>query len=403
MASNHLQPSETAGSRRTRRSLSTANMQQQGSGESGYASSNTGKAPVGRSTRRSTRGATADASFENSPDLNHRNGGGELPDMDENGEEQGEEEGEGEGGNYGEAPPPPQNGSRKKRPPVVLDSEEEEERDAEGEVEEGNDVEMGQEEATSSRNGRRGGRGKAAPKEEDYSESEHEPTIKRVLTTTSHGRQTTRPVHYPGASSDEDDKPRRSGRGRLQRGGARRNSDFVVGDEEYDQEDAGYGEQPKRSSRLSEKTRLQKQRNQPRNRRNDSYTSRSQPKARNTRNSQKVDTSFEGDEEVETESSGGESQDFDEDDEEGKGGPRQLREKKEINYYAIPELEQAEKSRGKGKSSNLKFGRGSDPFGNLPQNLSAAGWEALYPDKGPAPADSVCFLLNPLMRLKEEN
>ena len=172
--------------------------------------------------------------------------------------------------------------------------------------------------------------------------------------------------------------------------------EFVEADEEYDEGDGGYGER-KRSGRLGEKQMRAQQEAKDANSRarrqanRGSVSQRTEPKSRATRNSQKADASFEGDEHDETQSDT-DDDDLDlhdeEEDEDGVVVPRTLRRKKQVNYYTLPPLEAPpEKKNKKGKH------RADDPFSGLPANLTGAQWAELYPDKA-AQGDSVRLLFS---------
>ncbi|KAL8286687.1 hypothetical protein RQP46_004215 [Phenoliferia psychrophenolica] len=225
---------------------------------------------------------------------------------------------------------------------------------------------------------------------DDDEEEDDEPVV-LVQTVSSHGRKVTRPARYAGDSGDDeeyDEQPKPSGR-RLSRGGRsnKNNNDFVEPDEEYDQDDGGYG--TKRSSRLSEKTsRLRKAAKSSRSGSGGGLTKRSSPKPRATRNSRKADASFEGGSESSTSDDEDDEVDLNDDedeDEDGVPAPRTLRQKNKIDYYTLPPLEAPRGGAGnkKGKQRDR-----DNPFGGLPANLTGAQWAELYPDKQPQGGDS---------------
>lgn len=255
----------------------------------------------------------------------------------------------------------------------------------------GDDAEMEYDYPAEENHNRSNGRStrKKAPKVVD-SEEDEDDTPKALITTSSSGRPLRRPSNYAEpADSDEsvDFKPKKSN---LRRGGSRR-QDFVVPDEEYDQSDEDFG--ARKSSRRvrarqEDQHRQQKAAQSARRARESGGTvsRRSEPKPRNTRNSQKdveVDHSF----------TQGETTDESTDDEnddvkfvEGNSGlTTRLRNKKPVDYYAPLALE-TEKKRGRPKN-----GSGGNPFSGMPVNMTGAQYAALYPDKN-GEIDSVCFL-----------
>lgn len=210
-----------------------------------------------------------------------------------------------------------------------------------------------------------------------------------ITTTSAHGRRTTRPAQYGGSTDDDDfqeDKPKRGG---LRRGGSsrRNNDDFVDADEEYDREDDGYG--VKRSGRVRQKRQQEDQRKQNLrlSRRQQAVLAKKSESTRSTRNSAKADLSFdnegEGEAEESTDSDG--SDDLlldDEDDEDGQGAPRNLRQKPKVDYYSMAPLEAPrDKGKGKAKGKQRSAGYGGDPFSGLPVNMTAEMWQTLYPEK----------------------
>lgn len=217
-----------------------------------------------------------------------------------------------------------------------------------------------------------------------------------VETVSLHGRRILRPAHYASADDSEEEaaKTRPS---RLSRG-VRKTEGFVVEDEEYDQEDGGYGER-KRSTRMQEKHSREAQANKEHDRarraerRGSGLTKPSEPKARATRNSTKHDASYQqdGDGSVHEETqSDTDDEDLDlndeDEDEDGVAAPRRaLRQKSKINYYTLPPLEAPPE---KGKNKKGKY-RSDNPFGGLPANLTGAQWAELYPDKAAQGQDSV--------------
>lgn len=280
--------------------------------------------------------------------------------------------------------------SRAKKTTIVKDSEDE---DAEGDQD--GDFEMEEEQEASARPTRGARKAKAIVHASDEDDDLFEaPKVISVVTTS--GRRTTRPAYYDGDETDEDEevKPTRAG---LRRGGSKptksggysTRGDFVEPDDEFDEEDFGYGQSKRSSGRLTARQQsLQKDAS--RTQRAGRRESRDDFKPAPTRKkNRKADVSYEGeddDHETETEEDeqelelGSESDDL--------GGGRQprrtLREKRKIDYFAVPTLDPVpEKNKGKGKQ------RDSDnPFAGLPMNMTGAQWAALYPDKN-AQSDSV--------------
>lgn len=223
-----------------------------------------------------------------------------------------------------------------------------------------------------------------------------EPKVTQTLSI--HGRPIKR-ITYP-VSEDEDEEDQKPA-GRLRRGAntRRKSDDFVVHDEE-DEEDMGWGER-KKSSRMEEKRareeneRKERERKGRAARQESQLTKRSAPKARATRNSQKADTSWDhGDEEghESTESDTEDEIQLDDDEDDIVGAPkRRLRQKPKIDYYNIPPLEAPPQKR---KPAKGKQRAGGDPFSGLPHNLTGAQWASLYPEKGGQPDSVSCSVLS---------
>lgn len=264
---------------------------------------------------------------------------------------------------------------------VVKDSEDE---DAEGEE----DDDVAGEDGAVSRPTRGGRRSKTIAKDSEDEEDipGYHPPPKKIAVTTTSGRQTTRPVYYDGDSSNEDAevKPTRGG---LRRGGSRSTrsggyntrDDFVEADEEFDEEDGGYGT-GRRSSRAAEKQQKEKK--------EADRARRAAQRSRSTRPS-KVDQSYEGEgsQTEETTDDDHDMQDLGDESDDGASTSRprrNLRQKQKVDYFAIPPLEAPkEKNKGKGKQRDA-----DNPFAGLPLNMTGAQWAALYPEKGGQP-DSV--------------
>lgn len=253
------------------------------------------------------------------------------------------------------------NGGRRKGRPVIQDSEDE---DAEGD--DADDA--------------------AAPppiKQDDDDDGDFEmEQPKLVATMTKSGRRTLRPAMYKGDSSDEDDEPVKAAGRSLRRGKSKNagygdGDGFVEPDEEFEEDDdeGVYGQ--------NRKSRLQ---NLAEARARQAASKKSHGRAtRSTRNSAKVDQSYEAEESPLETTEDDEELEIGSDDSLRPPPKRQLREKPKIDYYAIPPVESLTNKKDKGKSRSRDSG---DPFAGLPHNLTGAQWAALYPEKN-AQSDSV--------------